>query len=207
MTGVLAGCGLNCLAVCQSTSTAVNVNTAAEETSFRSEIAEEEEKGTFVSYHQSFIDTGNKRTTYSGTLYGAIQGLSLDGCVLKTDVMIVDLFSGIIGKKQVSQKQETSRYSVVVPLSRETANALSLIEAPPFELRRTTNSVCAEHARCTFSWVQIGTKTPMIAETKTTNDVMNFKGNVDQFLLPVSSPDSGQALIQGIRAFTNRHCR
>lgn len=206
MTGLLAGGGLNCLAVCQSTTTAASVNSSTEETSFGATVANEEEKGTFVSYHQSFIDTENKRTTYTGTLYGAIQGLRLDGCVLKADVLMVDLFSGVTGKKQVSKKQESSRYSVAVPLSREIADALSLLDAPPFELRRTTNSVCTERPRCTFSWVRIGTKTPLITETKTTNDVMNFNGKVDYFLLPVSSSESGQALIQGIRAFANGHC-
>src|SRR6266700_2236422 len=62
--------------------------------------AAEGARGVYVFYTQSFVEKENKRASYKGSIYGAIQDVQLKGCELKINIYLVDNFSVTGGKSQ-----------------------------------------------------------------------------------------------------------
>lgn len=169
--------------------------------------SEEAKRGAYVFYTESFIDKENKRASYRGSVYGGIQALKLNGCELKIETIIVDKFSGTVGRASTGEQQDTNHNSASVLLTPEIAAGLAILDARPAQLRHTTHAVCDENPSCSFTWLRIQAKHPIIQETSTVNDSLDFSGQVDQFVIPISSRGAGNRLIRAIRALADSECR
>jgi hypothetical protein len=169
-------------------------------------VSEEAKEGVYVFYRQSFIDKENKRASYRGSVYGSIQKFQLNGCGLTIESMIVDKFAGTVGNGSTGQMQDTFRYSANLTLTREIASGLAVIEARPAQLGRSTHSVCDEQPSCSFPWLRIQTKHSVIHEVSNVNDSLDFDGQVDDFVVPVSSLDMGNRLIKQVRTIAESRC-
>ena len=167
----------------------------------------EAKRGEYVFYAQSFIDTENKRASYRGSVYGAIQDLKLNGCELKIETTVVDNFSGTVGNTPTGKLQDSYHYVATLLLTREIADALALVQAPPVQLGPKTNSVCDNNSSCAFSWLQIRANRKTIKQTAVVNGSLNFDGQVGQFHIPLSSPAVGNQLIEQIRLIAESRCQ
>jgi hypothetical protein len=169
--------------------------------------AGEAQRGVYVFYTQSFIDKESKRTSYRGSVYGAIQEFEVSGCALNIKTVIVDKFSGTVGRAPTGELQDTFHYSASLLLTPEIADSLSLLEARPAQLGRNTHSVCADAPSCEFTWLRIQAKRRVIHEISSVNDGQNFDGQVDHFILPLSSASIGRQLIEDIRTLARSGCQ
>jgi hypothetical protein len=169
--------------------------------------AAEAKRGVFVFYSQTFIDTDNKKASYRGSVYGAIQDLKLNGCELKIETTIVDNFWGTVGKAPTGKLQDSYQYVATFLLNREIADALTLVQARPAQLGPKTNSVCDDNSSCAFSWLHVQTNRKTIKQTAVVNGSLNFEGEVGQFHIPLSSPAVGNQLIEQIRSIAESRCQ
>jgi hypothetical protein len=200
--------GFFCLkSFCQSSRSPEETARPSEESKFLTAIEAEEKKGAYVFYTQTFIDEENKKVSYRGSIYGAIKTAKLEGCSLAIDVLILDKFSGLVGKKQTRDQEDSQLYSVRFTLSSEIANTLELVEARPVQLADGTNTVCVEKPSCAFTWLAIKSKDPAIRERRITNELIDFDGQTDRFLVPMSSSDSGKQLIEIIQSLADVQCK
>jgi len=168
--------------------------------------AEEGKRGVYVFYTESFFDKENKKASYRGSVYGAIQKFELKGCDLQIEATIVDKFAGTVGDRPTGQLQDTFRYSATLVLTPEIAAGLTLIEARPAELSHNTHAVCEENSSCTFPWLRIQAKQKVIREASTVNDTPSFTGQADHFVVPISSAEMGKRLIEQLRTIAGSRC-
>ena len=169
--------------------------------------ANEARQGVYVFYTQSFIDKENQRASYRGSIYGAIQKLELDDCELKIETLIVDKFSGTVGRAPTGQLQDTYHYSARLLLTPEIVAGAAVVEARPVQLGSKTHSVCDENTSCGFPWLRIQAKSRVIHQISSVNDALDFEGQVDHFVIPISSLAIGRQLIDGLRAVADGQCR
>lgn len=182
------------------------VSAGAPSAELSSLVADEARRGIYVFYTQSFIDRENKRASYRGSVFGAIQKFELKGCELEIEATIVDKFSGTVGQEPTGPLQDTYRYAASLELTPEIAAGASLIEARPAQLGRSTHSVCDEVPSCSFRWLRFQTKQKIIRETSTMNDSIDFGGQVDHFVVPVSSSEMGKRIIEELGRIADSHC-
>ncbi len=202
---ILTGCLLVLIAVshCRSQDHEQPVSASSDLASL---VAEEAKRGVYVFYTQSFIDKENKRASYRGSVYGAIQSFELKDCALKIEAVIVDKFSGTVGQKPTGQLQDTYRYSASLLLTSEIASGATLVESRPAQLSHNAHSVCDEQGSCNFWWLRIGAKQKIIHEVSTVNDVRDFDARVDHFIVPITSQDAGNRVIERLRAIAAERC-
>jgi hypothetical protein len=167
----------------------------------------EAKQGVYVFYTQSFIDTEDKRASYRGSIYGSMQDLKLNGCELKIETTIVDNFSGTVGNTPTGQLQDSYHYVATFLLTREIADALALVQAPPVQLGPKTHSVCDHNSSCAFPWLRIRANRKTIKQTAVVNGSLNFDGQVDQLHIPMSSPAVGNQMIEQIRSIAESRCQ
>jgi hypothetical protein len=195
------------ISFCQTVGPSQAPQPSAAEKELRAEIETEERRGEYTFYTQSFVDKENQKVAYSGSVYGAIKDFAVDGCSISIDTVLIDSFAGIVGRKQTGRLEDDSRFSIRLLLTREIVDRLAVVEARPVELAHATNSVCTERSPCTFTWLRIQTRQPIIRETKSTNHLLVFDGTVDRFLLPVSSAQSAKEIIERLKNFAYADCR
>jgi hypothetical protein len=169
-------------------------------------VTEEAKRGIYLFYTQSFLDRENQRVHYRGSLYGAIQKFELNGCELAIEAMIVDKFAGTVGNRPTGALQDTYGYSASLMLTREIAAGLMVIEARPAQLGHSFHSLCEGDSSCSFPWLQFQTKQRIIGETSIVNDSQNFHGQVDHFVVPISSSDSGKRIVEELRKIADSRC-
>jgi hypothetical protein len=168
----------------------------------------ESKRGTSIFYTQAYGPHGG-RVEFHGSIFGAIQDVKSDGCELKIKSVLVDLYSGNIGRKLVGQTQNEYITSVEFTLTPKMAADLKIVDARPVRLlTEGTNAVCSEGRQCSLTWLKLITDGQLIHLTEITNDVADydgeikdFDGSVDQFFLPVSSANAGNELIAKMQAF------
>jgi len=193
-------------ALSQSNSSFVGADGVSAERTLVAAIESEERNGVSVFYTQAFEDTENRRASYSGSIYGAINAIKVNECQMQIDFIVADSFSGAVGNRPTGHLQDSSSYSVTFSLTSEIADELRLMEARPIQLRLSTHSVCSERPSCSFTWLRIKTKSLEIKETRITNDAVDFQGTVDHILIPLSSADSGNQMIGLFRSFAKARC-
>ena len=59
-------------------------------------IAAEQQRGSVLTYAQSYVDDDNEKVSYKGTLYAGIHHFKLDECKVTVRVAIQDTYSGAI---------------------------------------------------------------------------------------------------------------
>lgn len=167
---------------------------------------EETRGGTYVFYAQRYIDTANHDAAYTGSVYGALQSMKIDGCKMRAQVVLTDLFSGTAGTRVYRGAQDNTVYSVAFTLTRAIANSLSLTQARPIQLEASTHSICKDNPSCSFTWLTIRSAPGAIQEVDTLNDLQIFRGLVSQFQIPLSTPEVGRRLIAEFRALADAQC-
>src|SRR5580698_3459527 len=62
-------------------------------------IAAEQQRGSVLTYTQSYTDDQDERVSYTGTLYTGIQRFDLHDCQMNVRVAFEDRYSGRIGRR------------------------------------------------------------------------------------------------------------
>lgn len=192
--------------LCQSRKGMESTTGSLAETSLLDALRTEEQAGALLSYTQSYVDTDNEPVTYRGSVYGFIKEAQLHGCLLNINFIIADHFSGVVKHRQTGTLEDDESYSANVRLTQNIADSLSLIEGPPTAIASGTNSLCATRPSCAFTWLEIKAKDSSIRETRTIDGWLDFAGNSNRIVLPISSLDAGKQLIKRIQAFTDARC-
>lgn len=192
--------------LCQSGNDIASTTGSVAQSSLLDALHAEERSGTYLFYTQSYVDSDNEHVTYHGSVSGFIKDAQLNGCTLTIDYIVADHFSGVVKKHPTPTLEDDEVYSATILLTPNIANSLVLIQGRPTAVANDTNSVCTEKSSCAFTWLQMKSKHSAIRETVTTNGWPRFAGNVNAFVLPVSSTDAGNRLIQQMQSFTEARC-
>lgn len=192
--------------LCQSKDDPGGMNRALASRTLIQAIQAEQQTGTYLFYSQHYLDTENQYVSYRGSVSGFIKSAKLNECLLTIDFIIADRFSGFVAKKGTGTLEDDELYSTAFILTPKLAHSLSLIEAPPAEVADGTNSICVKNPSCDFAWLAVQAKGMPIRETKTTNDWLDFNGNVSRSFIPVSSLEIGKQLIKELQIFTDESC-
>ncbi len=148
-----------------------------------------------------------KERPTAGSIYGVLKDVEVHDCEIGAEVLIVDLFSGMVGKEPVGPLQDTSSYHIRFTITPELAQGLTLTEARPIQLSHTTHARCEDGSACMFTWLRVQAKRPEINERATINGLLNFDGMVDHVMFPLSSMEAGNQFISRLRAVADARCR
>jgi hypothetical protein len=167
----------------------------------------EEKRGIALFYTQKYRSQG-KPVLFSGSLYSGITDFKVKKCDLIISTTIVDRYSGQIGNSQVKDTQSIYNNSAEFQLTPEIADSMRVSEGRPKQLPIRTNPACANRQGCTIYWLEFRAKRRVMKFKSMTNDVTdydgfvtNFDGMVDEFWIPISSPDAGKDLISNLQSY------
>jgi hypothetical protein len=168
----------------------------------------ESKRGANLFYTQVYKVRG-RRVEFDGSIFGAIEGVEVDGCVLSIKSEIVDRYAGTIGNNQTGRTQSKYISSIRFKLTTQMAADLKVVTARPVrQLSAESNPKCSDSPNCNLTWIKLKPTGRIIHLTEITNDVADYDGDVqdfdgvvDQFFLPVSSADAGRELIAKMRTF------
>jgi hypothetical protein len=191
--------------ICQ-TAGGANAEPSAALSTLLAAAQDEEKRGAYVFYTQRFIDQQNQWASYEGSVFGSLTALKVNECEIKLEVVIQDIFTGTVGKKKTGRQIDTFKYSVSFTLTREITEGLSLELAPPSPLAANTRPTCSEKPSCSFEWLVVRAKQPVIWETRLLNDLQDANDATDRFQIPVSTAEHGAAIIAGLKALAADRC-
>lgn len=169
-------------------------------------IAADTHKGEWVFYRQRFRSSDNHWVQYQGSIYAAVQNMKINKCRIDMQTLVVDQFTGMVGKSDTGKQQDKTVYEISFTLTRPIAESMEVVEARPSQLRRTTHAVCDDKPSCELTWVRFRSADRQISEQISTNDQAEFSGATSTGVFPVSSPDIGSTAIKQIRLLANSQC-
>lgn len=157
----------------------------------------EQQRGSVLTYAQSYLDDQNERVSYKGTLYVGIPLFKIDGCKVMARVAVQDRFTGAIEHRnfgrirleQTGELTDDTVYEYRFNLGDLSAEALHALDAVPGQLNRSTSVHCEEDRSCNLSWIQITAANRKIAETRTVNGIQDLDSNAESIVLPMASSD------------------
>jgi hypothetical protein len=161
-------------------------------------IAAEEQRGSVLTYTQSYTDDENERVSYTGTLYTGIRFFKVDECQMIARVAVEDRFSGRIGHRKfgrvhfeaTGELTDDTVYEYRVSLRDLSPGEIHELRAVPAEMSVHTSFRCEEDSFCNVYWVHIKVPENTIAETRTVNDIQNLDTKVASIVLPMASQES-----------------
>jgi hypothetical protein len=165
-------------------------------------IAAEQQRGSVLTYAQSYVDDENEKVSYKGTLYAGIHHFELDECKVTVRVDIQDTYSGAIEHRnfgrvhleQTGELRDDTVYAYRFDLGELGADAVHALSAVPAQLNIHTTVRCEEDRSCNLSWIQIAPPNGGIAETRTVNGIQDLDSKTKAMVLPMASPETaGQA--------------
>jgi hypothetical protein len=165
-------------------------------------IAAEQQRGSVLTYAQSYVDDENEKVSYKGTLYAGIHHFKLDECKVTVRVAIQDTYSGAIEHRtfgrlhleQTGELRDDTVYEYRFGLGELRADAVHALSAVPAQLNIYTTVRCEEDRSCNLSWIQITAPNSGIAETRTVNGIQDIDSKAKAIVLPMASPETaGQA--------------
>jgi hypothetical protein len=168
-----------------------------EEGELLSFIATEQQRGSVLTYAQSYVDDQNERVSYNGTLYAGIHLFKLDECKVTARVAIQDRYSGAIehrnlGRVHLEQTGELiddTVYEYRFSLGELKAYPVHALSAVPAQLNINTSVRCEEDRSCNLSWIQITAPNGKIAETRTVNGIQDVDSRAASIVLPMASSE------------------
>jgi hypothetical protein len=169
-------------------------------------IEADKRKGEWVFYRQRFLSSDNQWAQYQGSIYAAVQSMKINKCRIEMQTLVVDKFTGIVGKSSSGQQQDKTIYEISFTLTLPIAETMEVVEARPTELRRTTHAVCNEKPSCELTWVRFKSAERKISEQISRNDQIEFSGGTSTAVFPVSSPDVGSAAIKQLQLLADSDC-
>ena len=164
-------------------------------------------KGESVFYHQRFKASNGQVAQYDGSIYAAVQSVKAEKCQIQIQTVVVDLFTGVLGKSGTGQQQDMTVYQISFSLTLPIVDTMEVVAARPSQLRRTTHAVCIEKPSCNLTWVRFKSAEHKIAERIVTNDQIEFNGVASTAVIPVSSSDVGSSAIKLIQLLAKSNCR
>ena len=126
-------------------------------------VASEQQRGSVLTYSQSYVDDQNERVSYNGTLYAGIHLFKVDECKVTTRVAVEDRYSGAIEHRslgrvrleQTGELKDDTVYEYRFALGDLSADGVRALRAVPAQLNINTSVHCEEDHSCTISWIQI----------------------------------------------------
>ena len=161
-------------------------------------IAAEQQRGSVLTYAQSYVDDENEKVSYKGTLYAGIHHFKLDECKVTVRVAIQDTYSGAIEHRnfgrvrleQTGELRDDTVYEYRFGLGELGADAVHALSAVPAQLNIHTTVRCEEERSCNLSWIQITAPNSGIAETRTVNGIQDIDSKAKAIVLPMASPET-----------------
>lgn len=160
-------------------------------------IATEQQRGSVLTYVQSYVDDQNEKVSYNGTLYAGMQHFKLDECKVTVRVAIQDRYSGAIEHRnfgrvhsqQTGELMDDTVYEYRFGLGELSADAVHALSAVPAQLNSNTSVRCEEDRFCNLFWIQITAPNIKIAETRTVNGIQDVDSRASSIVLPMASPE------------------
>jgi hypothetical protein len=160
-------------------------------------IASEQQRGSVLTYSQSYVDDENERVSYHGTLYAGIHLFKLDECKVMARVAVQDRYSGAIEHRSLGRVRleqtgavaDDTVYEYRFSLSELSADAVHALTAVPGQLKINTSVRCEEDRACNLSWIQITAPNGKIAETRTVNGIQDVDSKATSIVLPMASSE------------------
>jgi hypothetical protein len=165
-------------------------------------IAAEQQRGSVLTYSQSYVDDQNERVSYNGTLYAGIHLFKLDECKVTARVAVEDRYAGTIEHRSLGrvrleptgELKDDTVYEYRFNLGDLSAGGVRALRAVPGQLHINTRVQCDEDHSCMLSWVQITAPNRNIAETSTVNGIQDVDSRAASMVLPMASSElAGQA--------------
>jgi hypothetical protein len=161
-------------------------------------IAAEQQRGSVLTYAQSYVDDENEKVSYKGTLYAGIHHFRLDECKVTVQVAIQDTYAGAIEHRnfgrvhleQTGELRDDTVYEYRFGLGELSADAVHAQRAVPGQLNIHTTVRCEEDRSCNLSWIQITAPTSGMAETRTVNGIQDVDSKAKAIVLPMASPEA-----------------
>jgi hypothetical protein len=181
-----------------------NAQVTAEGGELLSFIAAQQQRGSVLTYTQSYTDDQDERVSYTGTLYTGIQRFELHDCQMNARVVFEDRYSGRIGRRSLGrihfqptgQLTDDTVYEYHLNLADLSSDGVQDLRAVPAELNINTTFRCLEDSFCNLYWVQIMATANQIAETRTVNGIQGLDKKTTSIVLPMASQELA---IQGTR--------
>jgi hypothetical protein len=181
-----------------------NSQVTPEEGDLLSFFASEQQRGSVLTYGQSYIDDQNERVSYAGTLYTGIKLFKLNDYRMSARVAVEDRYSGSIRRRDLGRVRfqptgeltDDTVYEYDLNLADLSPDGVHDLRAVPAELNINTTFRCQEDLFCNLSWVQITATANNIAETRTVNGIQDLDKKTTSIVLPMTSQELA---IQGIR--------
>jgi hypothetical protein len=160
-------------------------------------IASEQQRGSVLTYSQSYVDDQNERVSYSGTLYAGIHLFKIDECKVTARVAVEDRYSGAIEHRglgrvrleQTGELKDDTVYEYRFNLGDLSAGGVRALRAVPGQLNINTRVQCEEDRSCALSWIQITAPNRNIAQTSTVNGIQDVDSRAASMVLPMASSD------------------
>jgi|ERR1700733_5635029 hypothetical protein len=179
----------------------------AEDGELLSFIAAEQQRGSVLTYTQSYTDDQDERVSYTGTLYTGIQRFELHDCQMNARVAFEDRYSGRIGRRSLGRVHfqptgeltDDTVYEYHLNLAELSSDGVHDLRAVPAELNINTSFRCLEDSFCNLYWVQVTATANKIAETRTVNGIQDLDKKTTSIVLPMASQELA---IQGTRLLT-----
>ena len=169
-------------------------------------IASEHQRGSVLTYTQSYTDDQNERVSYAGTLYTGIRLFKLDECQMIARVAVEDRFSGRIGHRSLGrvhyestgQLTDDTVYEYRLSLRDLSPDGIQELRAVPAEMNINTTFRCEEDRFCNMYWIHITAPNNKITETRTVNSIQNLDTKATSIVLPMASQELA---VQGAKRF------
>ena len=160
-------------------------------------IASEQQRGSVLTYSQSYVDDQNERVSYHGTLYAGIHLFKLEECKVTAQVAVEDRYSGAIEHRGLGrvrleptgELKDDTVYEYRFNLGDLSADGVHALRAIPAQLNKNTRVQCEEDRSCTLAWILITTPSHNIAETSTVNGLQDVDSRAASLVLPIASSD------------------
>ncbi len=161
-------------------------------------IAAEQQRGSVLTYAQSYVDDENEKVSYNGTLYAGIHHFRLDECNVTVQVAIQDTYSGAIEHRylgrvhfeRTGELRDNTVYEYRFGLGELSVDAVHAASAVPGQLNIQTAVRCEEDRLCNLSWIQIAAPNSGMAETRTVNGIQDVDSEAKAIVLPMPSPEA-----------------
>jgi hypothetical protein len=160
-------------------------------------IAAEQQRGSVLTYSQSYVDDQNERVSYNGTLYAGIHLFNVDECKVTARVAVEDRYSGAIEHRNLGrvhvehtgELKDDTVYEYRFNLGDLSAGGVRALRAVPGQLNINTRVQCEEDRSCTLDWIQITAPNRNIAETSTVNGFQEVDSRAASMVLPMASSE------------------
>jgi hypothetical protein len=169
-------------------------------------IATEQQRGSVLTYTQSYTDDQKERVSYAGTLYTGIRFFKLDECQMIARVAVEDRFSGRIEHRNfgrlhfepTGELTDDNVYEYRLSLRDLSPDGIQDLRAVPAEMNINTTFRCEEDGSCNLYWVHITASGNKIAKTRTVNGIQNLDTKATSIVLPMASQEFA---VQGAKLF------